>query len=58
MDLALQIGVAVDCLAKLRMLEFYYYFLRDILIELLGMDTNSVFFAFSEEYIDKLFNLK
>jgi hypothetical protein len=58
MDLALQMGVAVYHLAKLRMLEFYYDFI-DIYIdrqdfELTEMDTDSSYFAFSEDNINKI----
>ena len=58
MDLPLQIGVAVYHLAKLRMLEFYYDFIDKYIdrsdFELLEMDTDSNYFAFSEDSIEKL----
>jgi hypothetical protein len=58
MDLPLQIGVAVYHLAKLRMLEFYYDFIDKYIeredFELLEMDTDSNYFAFSEDNIEKL----
>jgi hypothetical protein len=58
MDLPLQIGVAVYHLAKLRMLEFYYDFIDKYIerkdFELTEMDTDSNYFAFSEDSIDKL----
>jgi hypothetical protein len=58
MDLPLQIGVAVYHLAKLRMLQFYYDFIDKYIdrsdFELLEMDTDSNYFAFSEDNIDKL----
>jgi hypothetical protein len=58
MDLPLQIGVAVYHLAKLRMLEFYCDFIDKHIdrndFELLEMDTDSNYFAFSEDSIDKL----
>ncbi len=58
MDLPLQIGVAVYHLAKLRMLQFYYIFI-DICIDrsnfaLTEIDTDSNYFAFSEDSIEKL----
>ena len=58
MDLPLQIGVAVYHLAKLRMLQFYYNFIDKYIdrsdLELLEMDTDSNYFAFSEDSIEKL----
>ncbi len=58
MDLPLQIGVAVYHLAKLRMLDFYYNFIDKYIdrsdFELLEMDTESNYFAFSEDSIEKL----
>jgi hypothetical protein len=58
MDLPLQIGVAVYHLAKLRMLDFYYYFIEKCIdrsdFELLEMDTDSNYFAFSADSIEKL----
>ena len=58
MDLPLQIGVAVYHLAKLRMLDFYYNFIDKYIdradFELLEMDTDSNYFAFSEYSIEKL----
>jgi hypothetical protein len=58
MDLPLQIGVAVYHLAKLRMLQFYYDFIDKYIdrsdFELLEMDTDSNYFAFSEDSIEKL----
>ena len=58
MDLPLQIGVAVYHLAKLKMLEFYYDFIDKYIdrsdFELTEMDTDSNYFAFSEDSIDKL----
>ena len=58
MDLPLQIGVAVYYLAKLRMLEFFYDFIDKFIdrsdYEMIEMDTDSNYFAFSEDNIDKL----
>ena len=58
MDLPLQIGVAVYHLAKLRMLDFYYNFIDKYIdrsdFELLEMDTDSNYFAFSEDSIEKI----
>jgi hypothetical protein len=58
MDLPLQKGVAVYHLAKLRMLAFYYNFIEKYIdrsdFELLEMDTDSNYFAFSVDNIDKL----
>jgi hypothetical protein len=58
MDLPLQIGVAVYHLEKLRMLDFYYNFIDKYIdrsdFELLEMDTDSNYFAFSEDSINKL----
>ena len=58
MDLPLQIGVAVYHLAKLRMLQFYYNFIDKYIdrsdFELLEMDSDSNYFAFSEDSIEKL----
>jgi hypothetical protein len=58
MDLPLQIGVAVYHLAKLRMLEFYYNFIDKYIdrsdFEMCQMDTDSNYFAFSADSIDKL----
>jgi hypothetical protein len=57
MDLPLQIGVAVYHLAKLRRLQFYCNFIDKYVdrsdFELLEMDTDSNYFAFSEDSIDK-----
>jgi hypothetical protein len=59
MDLPLQVGVAVYYLAKLRMLQFYYDFIDKYInredFELLEMDTNSNYFTFSEDSIDKYY---
>jgi hypothetical protein len=58
MDLPLQIGVAVYHLAKFRMLQFYYDFIDKYIdrsdFELTEMDTESNYFAFSEDSIDTL----
>ncbi len=54
MELPLQIGVAVYHLAKLRTLDFNYYFIDRSDFELLEMDTDSNYFAFSEDSIEKL----
>jgi hypothetical protein len=60
MDLPLQIGVAVYHLAKLRMLNFYYNFIdkyidrSDFALTEMGMDTDSNYFAFSEDSIEKI----
>ena len=58
MDLPLQIGVAVYHLAKLRMLEFFYDFIDKFIdrsdYEMIEMDTDSNYFAFSEDNIEKL----
>ena len=58
MDLPLQIGVAVYHLAKLRMLQFYYNFIDKYIdrsdFELLEMDTDSHYFSFSEDSLEKL----
>ncbi len=58
MNLPLQIGVAVYHLAKLRMLDFYCNFIDKSIdrsdFELLEMDTDSNYFAFSEDSIVKL----
>jgi hypothetical protein len=58
MDLPLQIGVAVYHLAKLRMLQFYYNFIDKYIdrsdFQLTEMDTDSNYFAFSEDSIEKL----
>jgi hypothetical protein len=58
MDLPLQIGAAVYHLAKLKMLDFYYNFIDKYIdrtdFELLEMDTDSNYFAFSEDNIDKI----
>ena len=58
MDLPLQIGVAVYHLAKLRMLEFFYDFIDKFIdrsdYQIIEMDTDSNYFAFSEDNIDKL----
>ena len=58
MDLPLQIRVAVYHLAKLRMLDFYYNFIDEYIersdFSLLEMDTDSNYFAFSEDSIEKL----
>jgi hypothetical protein len=58
MELPLQIGVAVYHLAKLRKLDFYYYFIDKYInrsdFELLEIDTDSNYFAFSEDNIEKL----
>jgi hypothetical protein len=56
--LPLQIGVAVYHLAKLRMLQFYCQFIDKYIdrsdFELIEMDTDSNYFAFSEDSIEKL----
>ena len=61
-NLPLQIGVAVYHLAKLRMLQFYYDFIDKYInrenFELMEMDTDSNYFAFSEDNVDKLINPK
>jgi hypothetical protein len=58
MDLPLQIGVAVYHLAKLRRLDFFYNFIDKYIdrsdFELLDIDTDSNYFAFSEDSIEKL----
>ena len=58
LDLPLQIGCAVYQLAKLRMLEFDYDFIDKYIdrsdFELVEMDTDSNYFAFSEDSIEKL----
>jgi hypothetical protein len=58
MDLPLQIGVAVYHLAKLRMLQFYYNFIDKYIdrsdFQMCQMDTDSNYFAFSEDDIDKI----
>jgi hypothetical protein len=58
MELPLQIGDAVYHLAKLRMLDFYYNFIDKYIhrsdFELLEMDTDSNYFAFIEDSIEKL----
>ena len=60
MDLPLQIGVALYHLAELRMLDYSYHshFIHKYTdrsdFELLEMDTNSNYFALSEDYIEKL----
>ena len=58
MDLPLQIGVAVYQLAKLRMLEFYHDFIDKCIdrsdYELIEMDTDSNYFALSEDDFEKL----
>jgi hypothetical protein len=58
MDLLLQIGVAVYHLAKLRMLDFYCNFIDKYIdrsdFELLEMDTDSNYFAFSEDSVEEL----
>ena len=58
LDLPLQIGCAVYQLAKLRMLEFYFDFIDKYIdrsdFELVEMDTDSNYFAFSEDSIEKL----
>ena len=58
MDLPLQIGVAVYHLAKLRMLDFYSNYIDKYIdrsdFSLLEMDTDSNYFAFSEDSVDKL----
>ena len=57
-NLPLQIGVAVYHLAKLRMLQFYFDFIDKYIkredFELMEMDTDSNYFAFSEDNIDKI----
>ena len=62
MDLPLQIGVAVYQLAKLRMLEFYYDFIDKHIdrsdFEILEIDTDRNYFAFSEDSIAKLIKPK
>ena len=58
LDLPLQIGCAVYQLAKLRMLEFYYDFIDKYIdrsdFEMVEMDTDSNYFAFSEDSIEKI----
>ena len=58
LDLPLQIGCAVYQLAKLRMLEFYFDFIDKYVDRsdfcLIEMDTDSNYFAFSEDSIEKL----
>ena len=58
MDLPLQIGAAVYHLAKLRMLDFYYNIIDKYIdrsdFELLEMDTDSNYFAVSEDSIEKI----
>ncbi len=58
LDLSLQIGCAVYQLAKLRMLEFYYDFIDKYIdrsdFEMVEMDTESNYFAFNEDSIEKL----
>ncbi|MFM7981300.1 MAG: hypothetical protein ACKPKO_18490, partial [Candidatus Fonsibacter sp.] len=58
MDLPLQIFVAVYHLAKLRMLEFFYDFIDKFIdrsdYEMIEMDTDSNYFAFSDNNIEKL----
>ena len=55
-DRPFQVGIVVYQLAKLRMLQFYYEFLdfyfdrRDF--ELIQMDTDSMYFAFSREKLE------
>ena len=62
MDLPLQIGVAVYHLAKLRMLEFFYDFIDKFIdrsdYQIIEMDTDSNYFAFSEDNIEKLSRIK
>jgi hypothetical protein len=58
MDLPLQIGAAVYHLAKLKMLDFYNTFIDKYIdrtdFELLEMDTDSNYFALSEDSMEKL----
>ncbi len=58
MDLPLQIGVAVYHLVKLLLLQFYYNFIDKYIdisdLTLTEMDTDSNYFAFSDDSIDKL----
>ncbi len=58
MDLPLQIGVVVCHSAKLRTLDFNFNFTDKHIdrsdVELLEMDTDSNYFAFSEDNIEKL----
>ncbi len=62
MDLPLQIGVAVYHLPILRMLDFYYDFIDKYIdrshFELLEMDTDSNYFAFSEDSIEKAYQTR
>ncbi len=57
MDLSLQIGVAVYHLAKLWMLEFNYQFIDKYIdrsdFQILEMDTDSNYFAFSKDSMEK-----
>ncbi len=58
MDLPLRKRVAVYHQAKLRMPQFYYQFIDKYIdrsdFELFKMDTDSNYFAFSQDNIDKL----
>ncbi len=58
MALPLQIGVAVYCPAKLRMLKFYQNFIDKYIdrtdFEICQMDTDSNYIACSEDSIEKL----
>ena len=58
MDLPLQIGVAVYNLAKLRMLQFYYDCIDKYVdrsdYQILQMDTDSNYFAFSENTLEEI----
>jgi hypothetical protein len=58
MDLPFQIGVAVYHLAKLRMLDVYCNFIDKYIdrsdFELIEMDTDSNYFSFSGDSIEKL----
>ncbi len=58
MDLPLKIGVAVYHLAKLHMLQFYLNFIDKYIdrsdFQIVQMDKDSNYFAFSEDDIDKI----
>ncbi len=61
MDLPLQFGLAVYHLAKLRMLDFYYYFIDKYIdrsdFELLETDTIAIIFLFQKIVLIKLLNM-
>ena len=58
----IQVGFAVLQYAKLRMLEFYYDCLRQYLdwddCQLIQKDTDSLYYAISEDWYNKLQNIK